>query len=107
MSTYTILKASLSARPFTLLTKEVFPIRRGEIKMEFTPFSKFRRRRCVSISLSVKCSPSTDIPKTKGLFVILMQFGNAEAKITNYSLCSPSGVTPSGEHYNYLTKSLV
>ena len=45
-------------------------MRRGEIRTTFMPFSKSNFSRCVSFTLSVKFSPSTDIPYTNALFII-------------------------------------
>lgn len=46
----------------TFFTKEVFPIRRGDMRITFMPFSRSFFSRAVSLILSVKFSPSTDIP---------------------------------------------
>lgn len=46
----------------TLFTVEVFPIRRGDMRITFMPFSRSFFSRAVSLILPVKLSPSTDIP---------------------------------------------
>ena len=54
--------AGLVISDFTFFTIELLPILRGEISITLMPFSKFIFKRLVSLTLSVKFSPSTDIP---------------------------------------------
>ena len=61
----------VSTCDITRLTKDVFPIRRGDINTTFWPFSKSLFSRLVSAVRSVKFSPSTATPYTKAFFIVL------------------------------------
>ena len=70
MSIITILISGLSISERTFFTSEVFPIRLGDMRITFIPFSKSFFSLFVSFSLSVKLLPSTDIPYINGLSMI-------------------------------------
>ena len=72
-----ILMFSLSTSEHTLSTSDVLPIRRGDIRIVFTPYMKLAFKRSVSSLRSVKVSPSPRMPNTKGaskLFAITLKF---------------------------------
>ena len=82
MSINTGMTPSVSMSLRTFFTKEVFPQRRGEIKMVLMLWVRLALRRLASSFLLVKCWPSTALPKTKGLFIVVCCKVD-EAKIGN------------------------
>ena len=54
----------------TCSTSDIFPIRRGDMSMVFTPYVKLAFRRSVSSCRSVKVSPSTRTPNTNGASIL-------------------------------------
>ena len=69
MSINTILIFESVISFMTFRTIELFPIRRGDTRMTLMPFSKSNFSRLVSFTLSVKFSPSTDIPYTNAFSI--------------------------------------
>ena len=68
----------VSTCDITRLTNDVFPIRRGEMRITFNPFSKFNFSRRVSRTRSVKLLPPTETPYKKegflSLFIIVIRY---------------------------------
>lgn len=73
----------------TFLTKDVLPMRLGDIRIVFTPFSKLDLILLVSCVLSVKLSPSTDTPNTNVFSINHCFADKCSENCKSSQLCGP------------------
>lgn len=73
----------------TFLTKDVLPMRLGDIRIVFTPFSKLDLILLVSCVLSVKLSPSTDTPNTNVFSINHCFADKCSENCESSQLCGP------------------
>ena len=73
----------------TFLTKDVLPMRLGDIRIVFTPFSKLDLSLLVSCVLSVKLSPSTDTPNTNVFSINHCFADKCSENCESSQLCGP------------------
>ena len=71
------------------LTKDVLPMRLGDIRIVFTPFSKLDLILLVSCVLSVKLSPSTDTPNTNVFSINHCFADKCSENCKSSQLCGP------------------